>query len=195
MKTTPKTYHLNNIWEQYAATLLAANPEWWGVVHNRIQNHTLYRKYKDESGRNIVIMTFCYEQFKKVVSTYFQLAQDRIIQGEALDMTSGVGKICMRRVERNHSHKSINFHKTKLQPKVWSEAHGREIRKKIIYHVSDDWSRVGWHKFGKMKNETVYEFRITKNAKSGIGFNQKIDKALKENPLLKYKYIFFPLIK
>lgn len=195
MKTTPKTFHLSDIWEQYAATLLAANPEWWGIIKNGVQNHTLYRKYTDDNGRKIIIMTFCYDKFRKIITTYFKLAQDTIIQGNALDMTSGVGKMCMRRVQRNHAHKSINFYKTKMQPKVWSPEHGKEVRKKIIYYVSDDWSRVGWHKFGKMKNETVYEFVITTNSKSGNCFRQKIHKALNNDPLLKYKYIYFPLIK
>lgn len=195
MRSKPRTYYLKDIWESYAATLLAASPEWWGIVHNKVQNYYLYRKYTDDKGRNNVIEVFSYDKFRGIIETFFSLAKEAIIQGEALDMTSGVGKICPRRVQRNHTHKTINFHKTKLQPKVWSEEHGKEIRKKIIYYTSDDWCRIGWHKFGKMKNETMYEFTITKNAKSGVAFNQQFDKALKADPLLKYKYIYFPLIK
>ena len=195
MRSKPKTYHLKDIWENYAATLLAANPEWWGIVHNKVQNYYLYRKYTDDKGRNNVIEVFSYDKFRDIAETYFGLAKEAIVKGEALDMTSGVGKVCARRVQRNHTHKTINFHRTKLQPKVWSDKHGKEIRKNIIYYTSDDWCRIGWHKFGKMKNETMYEFVITKNAKSGVAFNQQLDKALKADPLLKYKYIYFPLIK
>jgi hypothetical protein len=194
MTQGPNTYHLKDIWESYAATLLAANPEWWGTKYNKVQNYYLYRKYNDSiTGRKIVIEVFTYAKFREICETYFELAKEAIIKGEALDMTSGVGKICARRVQRNHTHKTINYARTKLQPKVWSDEHGKEIRKKIIYYTNDDWCRIGWHKFGKMKNETVYEFTITKNSKEGICFNQQLDKALKANPLLKYKYLYYPL--
>lgn len=193
-RLTTKTHHVKEIWQSYAVTLLGANPEWWGVPYKRVKNYFLYRKYTDEKGRNNVIEVFNYKTFKRIVEMYFSLAKDAIIRGEALDMTSGVGKICARRVERNHAHKTINFAKTMQQPMVWNEELGKEVRKKIIYHTSDDWCRIGWHKFGKMKNETMYEFVITKNLKSGEGFNQMLVQALTKDPFLKYKYIYYPLI-
>lgn len=195
MKSKPQTYHLKHIWESYALSLLAANPEWWGKYHNKVQNYYLYRKY-EENGKPIVIDVFDYGKFREIIETYFQLAQDAIIDGKALDMTNGIGKVAARRVERNHTHRTINYAKTRLQPKVWSEELGKEIRKKIIYHTMDDWCRIGWHKYGRLKNETVYEFVITRNNKeycNVLSFNQKLDKALKAKPLLKYKYIFYPL--
>lgn len=190
----PKTYYLKDIWENYAATLLGANPEWWGRPKLNIKNYSLYRKYSDERGKLNVIEVFNYKTFAKIVNLYFTLAKDEIIKGNSLDMTSGVGKICARRVERNHSQKTINFHKTLQQPLIWDETKQKEVRKKIIYYMSDDWCRIGWHKFGRMKNETVYEFTITKNLKSAKGFNQQLTEALTKNPLLKYKYIYYPLI-
>ena len=195
----PKTHYIQDIWEYYAMTLLAANPEWWGKqkTSNGVKNYYLYRKYNDENGKACIVEVLSYEKFRAVMGTYFELAKEKIIAGECLDMTSGVGKIAPRRIQRNHARKTINYARTKLQPKVWSDEHGREIRKKIIYYTSDDWCRIGWHKFAKIKNESVYEFTITKNNKEYCkdpSFNQQINQALKADPLLKYKYIYYPLI-
>jgi hypothetical protein len=194
----PKTYYMKDIWEHYALSLLQANPEWCGMTKpsNPIKNYYIYRKYI-ENGKPRVEEILSYETFRGVMETYFELAKEKIIAGECLDMTSGVGKIAPRRIQRNHGRKTINYARTKLQPKVWSEEHGREIRKKIIYYTNDDWCRIGWHKFAKIKNESVYEFSITRNNKEyckNLSFNQQLNIALKANPLLKYKYIYYPLI-
>lgn len=191
MKTKPTTYHIKHIWESYALSLLALNSNHKGRCHNKIQNYYIY--YIEDKQE---IPVFSYDIFKNIIDTYFQLAQDAIIEGKALDMTNGIGKIAARRVERNHTHRTINFNKTKLQPKVWSEELGKEVRKKIIYHTMDDWCRIGWHKYGKLKNETVYEFTITKGNKdycNVLSFSQKLNTALLAKPLLKYKYIYYPI--
>jgi len=89
----------------------------------------------------------------------------------------------------------INFGKTMKQPKVWNEELGKEVREKIIYHTKDDWCRIAWHKFGKLYNSSMYEFKPSAQTKSGIGFRQQLSKALDENPLLRYKYPYYPLRK
>lgn len=198
MKVKPKTHFVQDIWESYAFELLRNNPEWWGVpkAHNSVKNYFLYRKYVDEKGKLTVIEVFNYKKFREVIELYFTLAKTAVINGAALDITSGVGRIAARRVERDHSKRSINFFKTKQQPKVWSDKLNREVRARIIYYTSDDWCRIGWHKFGRLKNESGYEFAITKSNKAyckQLSFGQQFDKALKENPLLKFKYVFYPL--
>lgn len=192
MDSKPRTYHIQDMWEAYAFQLLAANPNWVGSSRLGIQNYQLMRKYR-ENGKMKVEKILSYKDFRNVVVKYYEKARDAIIQGEAINLGNRLGKICARRVERNHAKKVIDYYKTKQQPKVWNEDLQRYVRKRIIYYTDDDWCRIGWHKRRAIRNETVYEFKITKNLRSGKGFNQLLDKALKARPTLKYKYIFYPL--
>lgn len=195
MKKEPKIYHLKDIWNWYSAILLSNNPEWWGVYKDRVPNYYIYRKYYDDNGKRIVIEVFSWKKFKMVVEDFFERAKTAIIKGECIDMRNKIGKICARRVQRNHKKKVINYAKTMQQPKVWNEDLGREVRKKIFYYTEDDWCRIAWHKFMKIPNESVYEFVPSSNTKSGVCFCQQFSKALVENPLLKYKYPYYPLRK
>lgn len=193
MKTVPKVYHLKDIWKAYSYTLLAANPEWWGRYKNGVTNSSIYRKYLDAEGRKIIIEVFSYIRFRKIIETYFSLATEAIVKGKRLDLTSGLGHICIRRIERDHKNKKVDFHKTSKQPMVWNEQEQKNVRAKIIYHTDDDYLKVGWHKFARITNETMYELRISKNSSTGTAFNQLLTIANKRDPLLKYKYIYCPL--
>lgn len=190
----PKTHNLKSIWQAYVMKL-RAKPEWFQSKSKRslkMQNYTVCCKYIDELGKPR-IMTYDYGVFKDAMELFFTLAKEAIIDGEALDFGHGIGKIAVRRVERNHARKMVNFYKTKLQPHVWNEEKQKMMRAKIIYFTGNDYCRIGWHKQGKLTNETVYEFLPTSETASGIGFKQMMTTALNANPNQKYKYIYFPL--
>ena len=189
MKTTVEVKHIKDIWVYYSWYLLNNNPEWWGATYCGIPNYNLYRKYTDEDGRLHVITAFTFEQFSKIIYEYFEGAKQKIIEGQVLDMTSGVGKIFAKRAERNFNRKSVDFYKTKQQELIYDEKTGKMKRSKVIYWTTNDWCMISWLSNGRLKNISVYKFRITKNLKSGLGFNQQLVKALQENPNLKYKYI------
>jgi len=193
MKTVPKTYRLADIWKSYSNTILSENPECWGVYKHKIPNYFIYRKYYDENGKRNVIEVFSWQKFKGIVEDYYDRAKQAVIEGECIDMKSKLGKICARRVQRNHNKRSINYAKTRLQPKVYSEKHGREVRAKIIYNTGDDWCRIAWNKFSQIPNESVYEFCPASHTKSGACFKQQFSKALEKNPLLRYRYPYYPL--
>jgi hypothetical protein len=188
MRKGPVTNHLREIWIAYSRKLLAGDPELRGRYCPKEAMTPNYFIYKG----NRVVMS--YKIFRQAVETFFDLAKERICQGDTLVLKGRLGNIKARRVERNHAKPTVNFGRTAAQPKVWNEEKQKEVPKKIIYFTDDDWCRVGWHK-GKYPSASmiVYEFRPTKDLKSGKGFNQMLGKALKERPSLKFKFIYYPL--
>lgn len=199
MRDKPKTYHLADMYKAYALSLLAANPDWTAVIdkHKKVPMGTITRPYdkfdKKLRHKRTVVMT--YQMYAKVVKTYFNLAKEATIQGEVVNLGNRLGKVTVIRAQRNFKKKTVDFHKTSLQPKVWNEEKGRMVASKVVYHMDEDWSWPKWFKTRTVKNDSVYEFVPTLNCKVGAsGYNQMLRRALKENPLLKYKYIYYPLI-
>lgn len=194
MRVKNDTYYLKDIWEYYSYKMLASNETWVGVNQDKIKNYRIYAKYVDENGKKRIEEVMTYKVFADAMRTFFDLAKQQVVQGGTLKLKGHLGVIAARRVQRDHSKKTINFHKTNLQEKVWSEEHQKMVPKRIIYFITDDWCRIGWHKVRRwLKNVTVYEFRPAKDLKSEKGFNQLLSKALADNPNLKFKYIFYPL--
>lgn len=192
MKTTTKTKHAKDVWKAYALQLLGLNAEWWGVYHNKIHNYYVYRNVLID-GKPTVEEVFSYGLFKQIVDEFFIAAKQEVIAGSAVNLGNHIGKVCARRVERDHGNKQINWGRTRLQPLI--EKDGKMVPKNYIYHIDDDYCRIGFHKTGRVKNETVYEFAPTEDNKMGTGFKQEFTKALRSNTLLKYRFLFQPLKK
>lgn len=193
MKSTTKTKHIKDVWESYALQLLGLNADWRGKYHNKIKNHTIHRLVLID-GKPVVEEVFSYDKYKQVIDEFFIAAKAIIIAGQAVNLGNHVGKVCARRIERDHSNKKINWNRTSLQPKVLN-AEGKLVPKKYIYFTDDDYCRIGFHKTGRIKNETVYEFAAAEDNKIGTGFKQEFSSALKSNVLLKYRYLYYPLKK
>lgn len=138
-----------------------------------------------------------YTKFKEVLSTYNKLAGELIIEGGSVNLLSRLGHLSMKRVERNFNKVKVNWgesmkYKKELvaegkQPKDETHPDGENW---IIPFADDDWCRVGWRKAGGVKNISVYCFTPAGSSK-GVGFKDKIKKALRENPALKYSYPYF----
>lgn len=192
MKTTPKMNHVKDIWKVYALQLLALNKDWWGRYHNKLENYYIYRSVIID-GKPVVELVFSYEKFREIIDEFFLAAKVAIIEGEAVNLGNHVGKICARRVERDHSNKQVNWGRTNLQEKVLNEKTGKMVPKKLIYFTDDDYCRIGLHKTGALENEMVYEFSPAEDNKCGTGFKKEFATALKRNILLKYRYLYFPL--
>lgn len=186
MRKGPKTYYLKDIWVAYSIKLLQGDKELRGKYKDKIPNWTIYK------GNRVVIT---YKTFSESMHTFFELAKERVCQGDTLVFKGRLGNIRARRVERNHAKPTVNFARTAAQPRVWNEEKQKTVPSKVIYYTDDDWCRIGWHK-GKFPETpfVYYEFRPTKDLRSGRGFNQMLTKALNERPFLKYKFIYYPLL-
>jgi hypothetical protein len=195
MRKGVDTYHMKDVWEFYALKLLRQNPAWCGVYKDKIQNYYIYAKYTDSTGKKHIDEVLSYKVFMDSMKVLMDLAKSSVVDGELFSM-GRLGYLAARRVQRDHSKKVVNYERTNQQPKVWNEEKQKFVPSKLIFYTTDDWCRVGWHKQPKwVPNLTVYEFKPAKDLRSGKGFNQIMVKALKSNPMLKYKYFYYPLQK
>ena len=194
MRTKEDTLYIKDVWEYYSYKLLAANPTWVGVNQDKIKNYRIYAKYTDENGKKRIEEVLTYKVFADTMRTFLDLAKQQVVEGGTLKLKGHLGIIAARRVQRDHSKKTINFNRTNQQEKVWSDKSNKMVPSKIIYFTSDDWCRVGWHKIRRwVKNVVLYEFRPAKDLKSGKGFNQMLSAELIKNPNTKFKFIYYPL--
>lgn len=185
MRKGTSTNFMKEIWAAYARKLLLANPTLRGKFENKIPNSKIYKG-------NTVVLT--YKVFRETMDVFFNLAKERICQGDTLVFKRSLGSIRARRVERNHANPTVNWARTMAQEKVWNEEKQKFVAAKRIFYTGDDWFRIGWHKPKYPSKEmVVYEFRPTKALKNGKGFDQMLTKALRENPYLKYQFIYYPL--
>lgn len=192
-RTEGKAIHLvKDIWIAYAEKLLKVNPKWWSKYENKCKH---YRIGYMEDDRKVEVMN--YVQFRKVIEYYFDRAKTAIIKGEAINMLGHVGKICAKRVERDFRKKKqrrIDWFRTRLQPKVWSEERQKLVYANVIYFTSNEWCRIAWIKTGQVENETVYEFApAARNSAGTSGFKLEFSEAQKADPLLMYQYLYNPL--
>ena len=179
------------MWQKYVKDILATNPDYWTRFEHYISNFAIYRK-----ANNRVEEVMSYKRFKNIILSYFNRAKKAIIKGEAVNMQSGVGKICARRVERDFrkpKQRTIDWAKTRKQPLVFDETTQKMKYANVIYNTDDEWCRIGWHKAHRLVNEQVYEFKPSKSGNGSIGFANEFSKALITDPLLKYRYLYYPV--
>lgn len=186
LKGNPRIYRTADLYKEYARLVLKENPEYWGGYSkpHKMSNYWVFRR----EGHK-VIEVISYPVFRRVLEEYFTAAKLVIIEGGELNLGNNLGVIAARRVERNHKNKVINYQATALQPK---NAQGKP--EKIVYYTDDDWCRIGWRKSGKVRNHKFYKFEPTPDDGRGGGFRAEFSRALMLNPLLKYKYRYYPYI-
>lgn len=185
-----------DIWIAYTKHLMAKNNALVTKYSKRFAcpNYTIGTIRSD--GVYVELMN--YSRFRKMLEYYFDKAKKEIIKGNTINIMSKVGKICAKRVERDFRkdrQKKIDWARTKQQPKIVDPVTGKISYERVIYFVTDDWCRIAWVKTGKLKNETVYEFKpAARNSAGTSGFKLEFSEALRADPLLKYQYLFTPLI-
>lgn len=186
----PKTYRIGEIYQDYVKKILSENPEYWSRYSKtqKTSNYWVYRK-EYNNGNWSVVEVISYPVFKEILTEYFVRAKEAIIAGAELNLGNDLGIIAARRVERNHKNKAVNWAETNKQPK-----NEKGKPSKIIYYTDDDWCRIGWVKSGKLKNHKNYQFVPTPDDARGGGFVKEFSRALMLNPLLKYKYKYYPYI-
>lgn len=190
-----KTFVAKDIWIAYAAKLLKENPGWKGKHREGMKCKHYSVGYVNAVGK--WVETASYPRFRRTIEYYFDLAKKAIIQGDCINMTSNVGKICIKRVERDFrkiKQCKIDWGKTRKQPLVWSEEKQKMVYSKKIYFTSPEWHRIGWIKSRDIENESVYEFAPTQgNATGSLGFTGEFISSERKDPLLKYRYLYNPL--
>ena len=183
----PKVHHLKDVYQDFVSKMLEANPEWWGKFDKKlkIKNCFIYAK---EDGKVVLKMSWLI--WKNVLESYFHKAKYAIIQGETLKLGAGLGLIRPIRVERSFKRPQVNWGATFKQAPLPDGTY------KKIYYTNEDYCRIQWLKFGGIPNETSYSFDpAARNVATGKGFKAEFAQTLQKNPMLKYKYTFYPIVK
>lgn len=182
----PKIFRSKDIYVSYARKLLQENPDYVGFYNaaNKLKN---YRICQRSSGDLIEIIT--YPLFKRILEEYFTAAKEAIINGHEFNLKNNLGCIAARRVERNYANKSVNWVETNKQPK---KENGKAS--KIIYHLDEDWCRIGWEKRTSFVALKDYKFVPAPSDGRGGGFVTEFSRALSHDPLLKFKYNYYAYI-
>lgn len=182
----PVCHYLKEVYADYSKKLLEENPDWWGKYGSKVKMKNCYLYAKDKSGKPVLKMSWY--KWKEIVSSFFYRAKYRIIEGEVLTMGK-LGRIKAIRIERNFSKpvldKGATYKDMVLNP-------DGTIRK--VYKTSEDYCRISWEKYHMLANESRYRFKPSSmNTITGKGFKIEFSRALTEDPLLKYRYKYFPI--
>lgn len=192
---TPKVWHTRDLYQEYAAFILRNDLQCWGKynVPAKRKNYWIYKTVKMPSGATKVVEVMNYRRWKQVVTTYFEAAKRRIIFEGAILSLGHLGRIWPKRIERDFTKPRTNWIATMRQPKVLRE--GKLVPERIIYYTEEDYIRIGWRKNNHYTNEAVYEFKPTNNdgVYGALGFSQEFSRANMSDPMLKFKYEYFPL--
>jgi hypothetical protein len=184
----PKVHYLKAIYADYAQRLLAAHPEWWGKYEKKLKLKNCYIYAKGQNGK--VIEKMSWHLYKEVIERFYHQAKDAIIQGESLRLGANLGKLRAVRIQRNFSKPKVNWGETYKQN--LKDDNGKLIK---IYYTDDDYCRIEWAKVGMIPNEVSYNFSpANKNMETGKGFKKEFINALNADPLLKFKYKYYPII-
>ena len=185
-------YVLKDIWIAYAEKMMQEDPSLTSRYKNKTKHFVV--GYMED---NKFIEVLSYTKFRRTVERYFDKAKRAIIQGEAINMGGGVGKICGKRVERDFRKKKqrrVNWHKTRQLEKVFDPVQNKMVYPYYIYFTSSEWCRIAWIKNELLKNETVYEFApAARNSAGTSGFKLEFSQAQKADPLLQFRYLYNPL--
>lgn len=183
----PQQHSIKMIYASYAKKLLEANPTWWGRTDKKLKRPNCYICAR-ENG--IIVLKMSWQIWKEVVERFFFEAKDAIIQGETLRLGSNLGSIRAVRIERDFSKPTIDWPETFRRKLL--DKNNRYVR---IYCTTPDYCKIKWLKGKGVTNLTVYHFSpAAKSPASGKGFKGDFHKALNSDPLLKYKFKYYPVL-
>lgn len=163
----------------YIHKMLRANPTYWTEYDQAIRKKGIVTLMKKSTlGKDQVHMTYTW--FRAIIEKNNSKARGYVINGYKYNLGFGLGYLLARRIERNFSKPKVNVVATVLHRRS-------SLTKDTIYYLDDDYCRIAWHKVGDVRNESVYLFKPCKD------FRLDFSRSLFNNPVLKYKYLFFPL--
>lgn len=158
----------------YLQKQLKKHPDWWLESDRLLRAKGIYNLMKPGG----VHMTYTW--FRAILERNNTLAREAVIQGKCYSLSLSVGFLLARRIERDFSKPKMNI----IETYKYRKANGGDLK---IYHTDEDYCRIAWHKEGYCRNESFYEFLPCRQMKTDFS------KAIKTQPLLKYKFLFFPI--
>lgn len=185
MNKQTSTFNATDVYSKLVDKLLRENPTWWSISKG-----TKTRSVMRKLGNGIVQEVISQKRFMQVINLYYLVARKKIIRGESVRISHRLGIIQARTIQRNFNNKQVNWAETKKQPFVTDPVTGKVKRARVIYHMEDTYSRIGWErpKGGGIANEIYYQFKPAQGNSAGKGFTGEFSAALKADPLLQFRY-------
>lgn len=181
----PKQHSIKDIYAAYVDKLLKAHPTWWGKYEKSLRRKNCYI-YAKEDGK--VVLKMSWQIWKEIIETFYYKAKQSIIEGETLKMGM-VGKIRGARIQRDYTKPVVDWHAT-----FTMKIPGADGKFKKIFRTEEDYCRIEWSKLKMIPNETSYHFQAaSKNTVNKKGFKAEFVQALQADPMLKYRYKYYPL--
>lgn len=180
-RTTIKINTAYDMYRWYLAKMIKENEGFWVEYDSLIRAKGISILCKKIDGKKVVHMT--YTCFRSILEKNNSKAKEAVIAGERYNLGNSLGYLLARRIERNFSKPKINVIATTIYRR-----NNPDNAQALIYHTDDDYCRIAWHKLWSLGNESVYEFKPAKD------FRLSFSTAITNNNLLKYRYLFFPLL-
>jgi len=134
------------------------------------QTHTtedMYRFFKKKYPDSDV--TFL--QFRYTIGQFNKKLVDALLEGKTINLGKNLGRLRIRRIERNFETPRINHFETQKL-----KAQGID---KTVYFTDPYYFRFGWEKkYAKVKNKSVYKFKPTGGPS---GNRKKLSRLLRED--------------
>lgn len=170
-----------DMYRWYVAKMLKENPDYYTAYDSLVRRQGIVLLMRKVNGREEIHMS--YTLFRSILERNNTKAKAAVIAGRKYNLGQGLGYLLARRVERDFTNPRINV----IETVKYRRQHPGDTTT-VIYYMDEHYCRIAWHKIGKVRNESVYEFKPAKE------FRLSFSKAQFENPALKFKYLFFPLL-
>ena len=136
-----------------------------GTCYNAMD---MYKAFKKEHPNTDIT----YSLFKHILSGYNKILADKIIEGMMFNPNYNIGRILVKKIERNWNRKTVDWGETNKLKK--------QGIKQMVYFTDNYYYRISWDKVNcTIKNKIVYRFKPT------YTFKKMLVKALKNNELSK----------
>lgn len=177
----PKNHTVIDMYKAWCKQLLLQKSEFYGVWDTKIRKPGIQVIYHDEDDRPVMFMS--YTMFRLIIETYNKYAAKAVIEGERLSLGAKLGFLVGVRIERNMNKLRCDMIATRDARKI-DNSHP------AIFYTEPDIFMIWWIKNHKVRNETVYSFVPAKHS-----FKRDFYRAIKNNPILRTNFRYYPLIQ
>jgi len=185
ISTALDTVSAEDMYQDYVKGLLKDNKNLRAKKFSYVTNGIVF-----DVNTNEVYIT--YKQFKEILSTYNQLAGDKIVEGYAWKVGAQLGDMFVARIERPANSRKLDRQKSFKRRKELKEAGLLTKDNWQVPYTDDDFIMVMWHKGnGQLRNIHLYKFK-TAGGQPGKGFKAKVSGGVRRRPELKALYPYLP---
>jgi hypothetical protein len=191
----PRIHTFADAYQDYVATLLEQNEDYWGKRAVDIKNRNIYKK----SGDSIIEIT-SHDKYKTILTAFFKAVGSKLIEGEKFNMLYGNGYLFVRRIERSFKNPKINWGESNKYRQELIDAGETPLKDNnggkpwLVYYIDDEYFRLAWQKPTVCtKNLKFYKFLPARGRPGRLGFREQMSKVIKLRPELKDRYQYLTI--